>query len=188
MHFVGATHSSPDSQKDDKAAKSNFMRNTMKSLLKIVLRVSITTQVIAGVTLALMLLLTISEVILRAFGKPIVGSYEIISFMGGLVIGFAIPYTSWVRGHVYVDFLVNWFSMKNRRIVHAITRCMGILLFLLIGWNFVSMGLDLQTTKQVSMTLRLPYYPIAYGIGLSCFIQCVLLFSDILKIRRGEYD
>lgn len=160
----------------------------MRSLLKIVFGVSITTQVIAGVTLALMLILTISEVILRAFGKPILGCWEITSFMGGVVIGFAIPYTSWVRGHVYVDFLVNRFSMRKRGIIHAVTRCMGILLFLLMGWNFVSMGMDLQTAKQVSMTLRLPYYPIAYGIGFSCFIQCVLLFSDILKIQGGEYD
>ena len=166
----------------------DFRGKMMKSLLKIAFKLSIATQVIAGLALAFMLILTLSEVILRAFGKPIVGSHELISFMGGFVIGFAIPYTSWVRGHVYVDFLVNIFSKEKRGIINTITRCMGILLFFLIGWNFISMGLDLHTTKQVSMTLRLPYYPIAYGIGISCFIQCILLFSDILKIRGGEYE
>lgn len=70
----------------------------------------------------------------------------------------------------------------------TITRCLGILLFLLISWNLISMGSDLYTNKEVSMTLRLPFYPIAYGIGISCFIQCILFFSDILKVRGGEYD
>jgi len=160
----------------------------MKTFLKSVYKLSITTQVIAGLALAFMLIVTLSEVILRSFGKPILGSYEIISFTGGIIIGLAIPYTSWKRGHVYVDFLINKFSKKRRRVIMIITRCLGILLFLLIGWNLISMGSDLYMNKEVSMTLRLPFYPIAYGIGISCLIQCILLFSDILRIRGGEYD
>ena len=160
----------------------------MKTFLKSVYKLSITTQVIAGLALAFMLIITLSEVILRSFGKPILGSYEIISFTGGIIIGLAIPYTSWKRGHVYVDFLINKFSKKRRRVIMIITRCLGILLFLLIGWNLISMGSDLYINKEVSMTLRLPFYPIAYGIGISCLIQCILLFSEILKIRGGEYD
>jgi TRAP-type C4-dicarboxylate transport system permease small subunit len=144
--------------------------------------------VIAGLALAFMLLITLSEVILRSFGRPILGSYEIISFTGGIIIGLAIPYTSWKRGHVYVDFLINKFSKKRRRVIMIITRCLGILLFLLIGWNLISMGSDLYMNKEVSMTLRLPFYPIAYCMGISCLIQCILLFSEILKIRGGEYD
>jgi len=160
----------------------------MKTFLKSVYKLSITTQVIAGLALTFMLIITLSEVILRSFGKPILGSYEIISFTGGIIIGLAIPYTSWKRGHVYVDFLINKFSKKRRRVIMIITRCLGILLFLLIGWNLISMGSDLYINKEVSMTLRLPFYPIAYGIGISCLIQCILLFSEILKIRGGEYD
>lgn len=85
----------------------------MKIFLKSVYKLSITTQVIAGLALVVMLIITLSEVILRSFGKPILGSYEIISFTGGIVIGFAIPYTSWKRGHIYVDFLINKFSKKK---------------------------------------------------------------------------
>lgn len=160
----------------------------MKAFLNNVSKLSITTQVIAGLALAFMLILTLSEVILRALGKPIVGSYELISFTGGIVIGFAIPYTSWVKGHVYVDFLVNKFPKAKKGIINIATRCFGIILFLFIAWNFVSMGLDLYTNREVSMTLRLPFYPVAFGIGVSCFIQCLILFSDILKILGGEHE
>lgn len=90
----------------------------MKIFLKSVYKLSITTQVIAGLALVVMLIITLSEVILRSFGKPILGSYEIISFTGGIVIGFAIPYTSWKRGHIYVDFLINKFSKKKRKSNH----------------------------------------------------------------------
>ena len=49
---------------------------------------------IAGITLAFMLLFTLLDVIMRAFGRPIVGDYEVISFLGAVVFGFSIPYTS----------------------------------------------------------------------------------------------
>lgn len=160
----------------------------MKTFLKTVFKLSRTIQVIAGLMLAFMLILTLSEVILRAFGKPITGSYELISLAGGMVIGFAIPYTSWKRGHVYVDSIINLFSKQKRVIINVTTRCLVIVLFLFIGWNFISMGLDLYTNKEVTATLGLPFYPIICGIGVSCFIQCLILFSDILKILGGEYE
>ncbi len=53
---------------------------------------------IAGLTLAFMLVFTLTDVIMRAFGKPIVGDFEVISFLGAVVVGFAIPYTSLQKG------------------------------------------------------------------------------------------
>ncbi len=47
----------------------------------------------------------VADVILREFKMPIVGTYEIVSLLGAIVIGFAIPQTSLERGHVLMDFL-----------------------------------------------------------------------------------
>jgi TRAP-type C4-dicarboxylate transport system permease small subunit len=161
----------------------------MKMFLKFVARLSLATHIIAGGALIFMMAVTLFEVIGRAFGKPIVGSYELISFSGGIVVGFAIPYTSWKRGHVYVDAVIDTLSRRNRLIVSASTRILGIALFILAGWNFISMGFDLYATKEVSATLRLPFYPIAYGIGVSCFIQCIMLAADIGKnVLRGQHE
>jgi TRAP-type C4-dicarboxylate transport system permease small subunit len=154
----------------------------------------VTTQTIAGVTLVFMMIVTLSDVILRAFGKPILGAYELISFSGGIVVGLAIPYTSWMKGHIYVDVLIDRLprqkntAFRRKDIVNVITRCAGIVLFLLIGWSFFGMAGSLYASKEVSQTLRLPFYPIAYGLSVSCFIQSLLLFCDILKIVGGEYE
>ncbi len=160
----------------------------MKGFLKFALRLSMATHVVAGLALVFMMGMTLIEVIGRAFGKPILGSYELISFTGGIVIGFGIPYTSWMRGHVYVDAIIGKFSQQRRDVVNVCTRCCGLMLFLFAGYNFISMGIDLYTTKEVSMTLKLPFYPIAWGIGLCCFIQSFLLCADIVKIVGGQYE
>ena len=47
------------------------------------------------------------------------------------------------------------------------------------------MGNDLRQTGQVSLTLRIPEYPVAYGVGLCCFIECLVLLSELIK-RKGE--
>jgi TRAP-type C4-dicarboxylate transport system permease small subunit len=143
---------------------------------------------IAGISLSFLMLLTIADVILRYFRRPIVGTYELVAFSGAVVIGFSVPLTSWVRGHVYVDFLILRFSQKTRNIFNILTRCLVIWLFLMIGWNLIKYGMDLYKSGEVSVTLQMPFYPVAYGLGICCFIQCLVLLCDILKILGGKYE
>ncbi len=149
-------------------------------------KVDIVFHIIAGATLAFMMIVTLMDVIMRNIGRPIVGSMEIISFCGSVVIGFAIPYTSWKKAHVYVDMLVDKMSTPGRKVMDCITRCMGIALFLFIGYNFVLYGLDLRHTGEVSASFRLPFYPIAWGLALSCFLESVTLFCDLLRTVKEE--
>jgi TRAP-type C4-dicarboxylate transport system permease small subunit len=144
--------------------------------------------VIAGISLTFLMLLTVMDVILRSLRRPIVGTYELVAFSGAVVIGFAVPLTSWLRGHIFVDFFILRFSQKVRNIFNIATRFLVIVLFLLIGWNLIKYGLDLQKSGEVSLTLQMPFYPVAYGIAVCCFIQCLVLICDVIKIFGGEYE
>ncbi len=144
--------------------------------------------IIAGITLTFMMSITVADVILRSFRRPIVGTYELVAFSGAVVIGFSLPFTSWVRGHIYVDFIISRFSKKIRNAFNIVTRCMVIWLFLMIGWNLIKYGMDLQKSGEVSLTLQMPFYPVAYGIGICCFIQCLVIGCDLLKIYGGKYE
>ncbi len=160
----------------------------MERLLNGVERLSRYLNVIAGVAISFIMILTVSDVFLRSFRSPIVGTYELVAFAGAVVIGFAIPLTSWMRGHIYVDFFTGKLPKTFRSIVNLITRCMGIGLFLLIGWNLILVGMDLKQSGEVSLTLQLPFYPVAYGVAFSCFVQCIVLIADMVKIVRGGYE
>src|SRR4030067_2057149 len=144
--------------------------------------------VIAGISLTFLMLLTVMDVILRALKRPIVGTYELVAFSGAVVIGFSVPLTSWLRGHIYVDFFILRFSQKVRNIFNITTRCLVIVLFFLIGWNLIKYGMVLQKYGEVSLTLQMPFYPVAYGVAVCCFVQCLVLICDILKIFWGGYE
>jgi TRAP-type C4-dicarboxylate transport system permease small subunit len=160
----------------------------MKGFLSTVEKISKFLNVIAGISLTFLMLLTIADVILRMFKKPVVGTYELVAFSGAVVIGFSMPLTSYVRQHIFVDFFILKFSQKIRNIFNIATRGLVMALFFLVGWNMFKYGMDLQKSGEVSLTLQLPFYPVAYGVGLCCFILCLVFVCDIVKIIKGEYE
>ncbi len=160
----------------------------MDGLLRFIFRLSQGGNQVAGVSLTLVMGLTVADVVLRILGRPIVGAFELAAFLGAIAIGFSIPFTSWVRGHIFVDFLILKFSLKARKGIHIFTRLIGLGLFGLIGWNLMKMGADLQRSGEVSPTLHVPFYPVVYGIGMVCLIQVLVMIADILKVLKEQYE
>jgi len=161
---------------------------SMNGFFKAVEGISRFLNIIAGISLTFLMSLTIVDVILRGFNMPVVGAYELVAFSGAVVIGFSMPQTAWLKAHIYVDFFILTFSRRVRNLFTIATRCTVILLFLLIGWNLFVYGWDLQKSGEVSLTLQMPFYPVAYGVGICCFIQCLVMVCEIVKISRGKYD
>ena len=128
---------------------------------------------IAGWSLVAMMSLTVADVILRSFRRPILGTYEIVGLMGAIVIAFAMPHTTLQRGHVAVEIVVSNLSPSVQSIVNLVTRILSIILFALIAWECFNYGNDLKASGEVSMTLRLPFYPILYGIAFAAIVVCL---------------
>jgi TRAP-type C4-dicarboxylate transport system permease small subunit len=141
---------------------------------------------LAGVVLFLMMMLTVVDVAMRIFGSAILGTYELVAVAGAIVVGFAVPQTSWGRGHVYVDFLIENRSDAIKNTVFIITRILGICLFALLSFYLLRKGIHLYRTGEVSLTLHIPYYPAAYGLAFCFFIECFALIADIFKIYMVE--
>jgi TRAP-type C4-dicarboxylate transport system permease small subunit len=161
----------------------------MKRFLSVVYNLDITFHAVAGVGLAFMMSVTAADIVMRTLGRPIVGAIELISFSGAVVIGFAVPYSSWMRAHVVVDFVTQRLSPVANRILESITRLVGVILFLFIGVNFIWYGLTLIKTGEISAGLRIPYYPITFGLALSCFLESLTLFADLLRGgRRCQHE
>ena len=160
----------------------------MKSFLQAGKGASSALAAIAGAALCFLMLLTIADVVLRLLGRPIVGTYELVALGGAIAIGLSLPLTSWVRGHIYVDSFVARLPPVPRAVFNVATRLLVLALFLLLGWNLVKYGLDLRRAGEVTPTLRVPFFPVALGVGGSCLIECLVMVTDIVKIFRKEYE
>lgn len=160
----------------------------MGGLLWLTEKISRTFNWVALCALTFIMLLTVSDVVLRYFGRPIIGTFEIVGFCGALIIGFALPLTSWHRGHIFVDFLTLKISKKSKKVLDISTRVLCITLFFIVGWNLFIYSQKLYQSGEVSLTIQIPFYPFSYGLGVACFLQSFVLIADIVKIFKGTYD
>jgi TRAP-type C4-dicarboxylate transport system permease small subunit len=158
----------------------------MKPFVSLMRRADVWLNTVAEVVLVGMMMLTVVDVFLRTFGKPIVGTYELVALAGAIVIGFAVPKTSWDRGHVFVDVLIENRSQGVKNALFAGTRIVGIIIYALLSWNLMKKGMVLQRSHEVSLTLRIPFYPAAYALALCFFVQALTLVTDLFRIHEGK--
>jgi hypothetical protein len=157
----------------------------MKSIALFIKKSAIWLNTISEFILICMMMLTVFDVVLRIFGAPIVGTYEIVGLTGAAIIGLSVAKTTWDRGHVFVDFLLENRTKKTKNAFFIGTRIVGIITYALITWNLFLKGFVLQKAGEVSLTLRLPHYPIAFVLSFCFLVQCFTLVADILRINEN---
>ena len=160
----------------------------METLFRILQSVGKILNYIGGAELTFMMFLTVADVLLRAGGHPILGTYELVSLTLAIVIGFTIPKVSLDRGHVYMEILLEKLSKRDKAIMNTFTRILALVLFAIIGYNLLLIGKEFHISGEVSSTLKLPFFPISYFVGICCFVECFVFMFDIARIWRGQYE
>ena len=136
---------------------------------------------ISCVALVSIMGLTVLDIILRRLRHPIDFTYEVVALLGAILIGFSIPQTTFEKGHVVITVLPEKLSPRWQKVLHLFTRCLGIALFGIIGWNIIAIGKNIYRLGRVSPNLQIPEYPVAYSLGICCFIVCFVLIYDLCQ-------
>ena len=141
---------------------------------------------IAGLFLIAMISITGANIVLRLFGLPIRGTFELMGYFGAVVTAFALGYTQIKRGHIAVDIVVLRFSGKVQRILHAVNHiiCMGF--FIIVTWQIFRYATTLWETGEVTETLQIIYFPFTYAVALGCLILAFTFLVDFLKSLIGD--
>jgi TRAP-type C4-dicarboxylate transport system permease small subunit len=158
----------------------------MRRFVAFVLAVSTWMGGAGGVILVCLMLITVLDVLLRAIGRPMPGNYDIVALGGALVIGFSVPYTTMKKGHIFVDVLIQSLSAKGQKMFNLCTRLICVVVCIMISWHLVRLGLDYYDKHEGSQTLQLSFYPIAFGLAIAFFIQCLANIAQIFQLFLGE--
>jgi len=71
--------------------------------------------------------------------------------------------------------------------MNTLTRLFCLILFAFIGGNLFNVAARFKTAGEVSATIQLPFYPIAYGVAVCCLLECGVFAYEIVRIwRRGD--
>jgi TRAP-type C4-dicarboxylate transport system permease small subunit len=143
---------------------------------------------IAGFALVCVTILTGSDIVGRLLGMPIPGTFEIVSFSGGIVVGLAIPVASRAKSHVGVDFLLEIVPARVRSVLEVFNRLLGIMLIMLLAYSLTRIGNDLRVAGEVSPVIHVPFYPVAYGVTVALVIEVFVLIGDLLRIGGSNNE
>ena len=144
--------------------------------------------ILACAAVVAMMLLSVADVILRIFGRPIPGTYELVGFLGTTVVSFALAFTSIEKGHIAVELLFEKFPQRVQLAIESFGNLIGALLFGVIAYQAVLYAMDLKNSGEVSATLQMPAYPFIYGIAAGCALLCLLLITECIKSFRRTID
>ncbi len=135
----------------------------------------------AGSVLVLAVLLICVNVIFRAFGKPILGVFEIVGFGGAVVASCALGYTQLKRGHIGVEVVVSRLSQRSQTIIESIASFLSMGLFTILTWQCVLLANSSWQSGELSETLRFPYFILIYVLAFGSAALCLVCLVDFLK-------
>jgi TRAP-type C4-dicarboxylate transport system permease small subunit len=128
-----------------------------------------------------MMLLAVGNMVLRPIWKPIVGTYDLVGFIGAIVVAFAIAYCAVKKGHIRLELLMARLPKRAQGIIGGITGILSLGMFAVVTWQCLVFGNDMRRVGELSMTAHLPFYPYIYGIAFGCALLCLVILVELIK-------
>jgi TRAP-type C4-dicarboxylate transport system permease small subunit len=143
--------------------------------------------ILGGIAVLALMALATGNVVLRIFHLPFRGAYEVVSFLGAIVIAFALGYTQKRKDHIVVDILTDKFPKKLNRILDGVNYFVTMIFFAIISWQIYIWGMKILESGELSETLKIIYHPFIFCVSFGFAVLSLTLLIDFLKnLRKPE--
>ena len=137
--------------------------------------------ILGGIAVLALMTLATGNVVLRVFHLPFRGAYEIVAFLGAIVIAFALGYTQRKKDHIIVEILTERFPKKLQKAVDTFAYLVITLFFAIVSWQIFVWGMKIYVSHEVSETLKVIYHPFVFAVALAFAVVALTAFVDFLK-------
>lgn len=153
----------------------------MNFLVRLSARLNKWTVWLAGGAMVLMMLLSVVNMILRAFSRPFGGITEVVGWLAALTVALALGYTQMERGHVSIDLLMSRFSPRARALVDSLTSFISMFLSVMAARQLIIHAGRLWERGSVSETLHISFFPFVYAVAFGFLCLALALLVDGIK-------
>lgn len=116
--------------------------------------------------LAVMMFLTLFDVIGRAFGHPLSIAVEATELIMGMMIYLGIGYTTFIKGHIRVDILISNMSARMQAVLDFITGSVGLLITVLISWRLWIQAISRYDNNDLTQIAEVSVWPYAIVMAI----------------------
>ena len=135
--------------------------------------------------LTAMMVLACADVVLRYFGHPVTGGYDITRVLGILVFALPIAYSCMENYQVAVDSIFRRAPRMVRIVVDSIICLFSMAITGIVAWSTIYLGNDLRTGGRVTDTIPIPFWPFAYTVAFGFSLYCLVILTKHLKTLKG---
>ena len=152
-----------------------------------------TLAILAGIALVCTMLFTAADVLLRSFGRPIAGSFEVIGWLSAVAMSLALGYSQAHRGHVAMTLLSERLHGWKAALSDTLNSAIALALFGVAAYYLFRYADALQSSGSLSETLKVVVYPWVFVVAIGFAGLALVLALDLLQglerlLRRAPRD
>ena len=160
----------------------------MKSLDGLVKNLSRVMDRLAGFCIVLMMLLIVSNIILRAvFKHPLVGTVDFVNILITLTIGLSIAYCAVQDGHIAIEFFIDKMPASVAAVIKSMVNLIALIFWGFAAWYMMGFASSMNANGQVTATSQIPLSPVAYIITLGLMAICLVILSQLVNNIYAVY-
>jgi TRAP-type C4-dicarboxylate transport system permease small subunit len=142
--------------------------------------------VFGGISVLALMTLATANVVMRMLHVPFRGTYEIVSFLGAVTIGFALGFTQKTKSNIVVDILAERYPPALSLAVDKLANLCIMVFFGIVSWQVYVYGMSICKTHEVSETLKVIYHPFVFAVAVGFASLSFTSFVDFLKALFEE--
>lgn len=161
--------------------------NVVKAIKSLIYKLSALLNILGVCLILIMVLLIVVDILSRLlFNVALQGSYELVEYIMGLVIVFALGYTQIKDGHISVTTLIEMLPENLQSLAGRFVNLVGLTMFGLIAWQtFEKAGMEVKA-GTTSAVLYIPKYPFMYACAFGFAVLTLVYLMQVLVPDEAE--
>ncbi len=159
--------------------------NTINKIGKVTHGITSAFAYIGVAALIFNVVIIIANVVMRSFGKAIVGTEEMVAMAEVVLIFMALGYTQKTGGLVHVCFFMKKIPGIGSIIMWAINQWAAVAVIVLI---ILETAKRIPAARQVTTSLLIPFKPFFYVIAIGCAIYGIAQLFEAVKATAAIFN
>lgn len=142
----------------------------------------------ADASVAIMMFLTVANIVGLAFKVPILGTMELTEHLMVFMVFCGFAFTQYTDSNIKVDAFTRFLPSPVRYVLEVVALFLGALLFALITWRSGIWMLQSWAIREVAEgPLNFPAYPAKTALVVGSFLLALRYLLDAFRRLTGEH-
>jgi TRAP-type C4-dicarboxylate transport system permease small subunit len=141
-------------------------------------------EIVGGVALCGLMVLTVSDALLRSFANlPIVGANDFTQIILVVVVACSLPLCIAGGRAITIDLLIDLLPRSARTVLHRLTAISGAIALGYLAWRCLVNARDAATFGETTMLMQIPYGPFYLALAIGLALSGLLFLVDAIWRR-----